>query len=76
MMITYEEFDQVDICVGQIIDVEDLPEARKPAYKLTIDLLSEIGIKKSSAQLVANSTSDELHGEFELCVLNVAPRQT
>lgn len=73
--ISYEDFENVDIRVGQIIDVQDFPEARKPAYKLTIDFGEEIGVKKSSAQLPTNYTKDELKGKQVLAVVNFAPRQ-
>ena len=73
--ITYEDFDKVDIRVGKVIKVEDFPEARKPAYKLTIDFGDELGTKKSSAQLVKNQTKEELLGKQVVCVVNFAPRQ-
>ena len=71
----YSSFEAVDIRVGQIIAVEDFPEARKPAYKLTIDLGSELGTKHSSAQLPLNYTKEELLDKLVLCVVNFAPRQ-
>src|SRR6266498_1296517 len=73
--ITYEDFDKVDIRVGKIIEVEDFPEAHKPAYKLTIDFGSEIGTKRSSAQFVKNQTKEDLLGKQVVCVVNFAPRQ-
>lgn len=74
-MITYEDFQKIDIRVGRIIDVEDFPEARKPSYKLTIDFGSEIGTKKSSAQLVTHYTKEQLKDKKVLGVVNFAPRQ-
>jgi tRNA-binding protein len=74
-MIEYSDFEKVDIRVGVIIDVQDFPEARKPAYKLTIDFGSEVGVKKSSAQIVANYTKQDLIGRNVLCVVNFAPKQ-
>lgn len=71
----YESFVQTDIRVGKIIDVQDYPEARKPSYKLTIDLGSDIGIKRSSAQLVSNYSKEELLNTLVLCLVNVKPRQ-
>ncbi len=74
-IISYEDFDKVDIRVGKVTEVEDFPEARKPAYKLTIDFGDEIGIKKSSAQFVKNQTKEDLLGKQVVCVVNFAPRQ-
>ena len=59
-MINYSDFEKVDIRVGEIIEVTDFPDARKPAYKLTINFGEEIGTKKSSAQVVANYSKEEL----------------
>ena len=73
--ITYEDFDKIDIRVGRVVKVEDFPEARKPAYKLTIDFGKEIGLKRSSAQFVKNQTKENLLGKQVACVVNFAPRQ-
>lgn len=74
-MATYEDFEKLDIRAGKIIDVQDFPEARKPAYKLAIDFGNEIGVKKSSAQLPSNYSKDELLGKQILAVVNFPPRQ-
>lgn len=73
--ITYDDFDKVDIRVGRIVAVEAFPEARKPAYKLTIDFGDEIGLKKSSAQITAHYGLDELEGKLVLGVVNLPPKQ-
>jgi len=74
-MATIEDFNQLDIRVGKIVQVDDFPEARKPSYKLTIDFGSEIGIKHSSAQLVKHYKKEELVGKKVLGVVNFPPRQ-
>lgn len=74
-MATIDDFNRLDIRVGKIIKVEDFPEARKPAYKLSIDFGEEIGIKHSSAQLVDLYTKEELEGKLILGIVNFPPRQ-
>lgn len=74
-MITYDDFEKVDIRLGKIIEAKDFPEARKPAYKLLIDFGEEIGIKKSSVQLPGTYFKDELEGMLVACVVNFPPRQ-
>lgn len=74
-MSTYDDFVKLDIRVGKIIEVEDFPQARKPSYKLTIDFGSEIGIKKSSAQLVKHYKKEDLLNKKVLGVVNFPPRQ-
>ncbi len=74
-MATIEDFDKLDVRVGKIVQVDDFPEAHKPAYKLTIDFGSEIGTKRSSAQLPANYTKNALLNTLVLCVVNFPPRQ-
>jgi tRNA-binding protein len=72
--ITFEQFAAVDIRVGRIVAVEDFPEARKPAWKLSVDFGPELGVKRSSAQ-VRNYEREELEGRLVLAVVNFPPRQ-
>ncbi len=74
-MATIDDFGKLDIRVGKITDVQDFPEARKPAYKLTIDFGVEIGVKKSSAQIVAKYQKQDLIGKLVMGVVNFPPRQ-
>ncbi len=72
--ITWSDFEKVELRVGTITEVFDFPEARKPAYKLTIDF-GEYGTKKSSAQIVKHYTKEELIGRQVVCVINFPPKQ-
>lgn len=74
-MIEYKDFEKVHLRTGRIIDVQDFPEARKPAYRLTIDFGEDIGQKKSSAQIVDNYTKEELMNKIIVAVTNFPPKQ-
>ena len=72
--ITYDYFEKVDIRVGKIIQVENFPKARKPAYKLWIDF-GKLGVKKSSAQITKLYRKDDLMDKLVIAVVNFPPRQ-
>lgn len=74
-MATYDDFVKLDIRVGKIVAVEDFPEARKPAYKLTIDFGNEIGQKRSSAQVKKYYSKETLINKLILGVVNFPPKQ-
>jgi tRNA-binding protein len=73
-MITWDDFEKVEIRTGTILNAEAFPEARKPAYKLTIDF-GQAGIKKSSAQMTDLYSTEDLVGKQIVAVLNFAPKQ-
>jgi tRNA-binding protein len=73
-VIDFDHFQAVDMRVGRIVAVEDFPEARQPAWKLTVDFGPEIGTKRSSAR-IANYAREELEGRLVVAVVNFPPRQ-
>ncbi len=75
MDLTWNEFERTDMRVGTILEVNDFPEARKPAYQLTIDFGSEIGIRKSSAQITKRYGKEDLINRQIVAVVNFPRKQ-
>jgi tRNA-binding protein len=73
--IDYEDFQKIDLKVGTIIKVENFKNAKKPAFKIWVDLGSDLGIKKSSAQVTDLYQMEDLIGRQVICVCNFKPRQ-
>ncbi|MEO7978546.1 tRNA-binding protein [Flavobacterium sp.] len=75
MDLTWNEFERIDMRVGTIIEVNDFPEAKKPAYQIAIDFGPEIGIRKSSAQITKRYTKEEVLNRQIVAVVNFSKKQ-
>lgn len=75
MTINWDDFEKIDMRTGTIIEVNDFPKARKPAYQLSIDFGSDIGIKRSSAQITAHYKKEDLLHRQVIAVVNFPPKQ-
>ncbi|TRW23356.1 tRNA-binding protein [Flavobacterium zepuense] len=74
-MLTWEEFEKTEMRVGTVLEANDFPEARKPAFQLTIDFGTEIGIRKTSAQITKRYTKEVLVGRQIVAVVNFPKKQ-
>ena len=74
-LITWSDFEKIEIRCGTITEIKDFPKARKPAYQLWIDFGSQLGIKRSSAQITALYSKDELVNRTVIAVINFPPKQ-
>jgi len=75
LLLKWPEFEKVEIRIGTILEVNDFPEARKPAYQLTIDFGTEIGLKKSSAQITKRYSKEDLKAKQIVSVVNFPQKQ-
>jgi len=75
MPISWDDFEKIDIRTGTIVEVNNFPKARKPAYKLSIDFGSELGVKRSSAQITTHYSKEELLNRQVVAVVNFPPKQ-
>ena len=73
--ITWQDFEAVELRAGTVLTVEDFPEARRPAYKVTVDFGPEIGLRKTSARITDIYTKEELMGRQIVGVVNFPPKQ-
>lgn len=73
--ISWADFERVELRIGTVIAVDDFPEARKPAWKLTVDFGAELGVRRSSAQITVHYRKEDLLGRQVLAVLNFPPKQ-
>jgi len=74
-MLSWEEFEKVEMCIGTILKVDDFPEARKPAYQLQIDFGASLGILKTSAQITQRYSKEELINRQVIAVVNFPKKQ-
>ena len=73
--ISWEDFEQIELRIGSIVEVNDFPEAKKPAYQIKVDFGSKIGLKQSSAQITTLYTKEELIGKQIIGVINFPKKQ-